>query len=396
MTALTTLLLAACATTPHTPQTTRPDTIITIPTTTATTNTTLEQQYGGTIALRTDTFAIIANPTRQPLTAQGGKQHKAEKNKDAVNIDPSTKSENVWSNVRYDGWNNSFSEGLPENAQSWDQIELKATQESNHNGSGQIVAVIDTGVDLDHPIFYNNLVSNELWFDYVDNDHTPEDEGSIGQAAYGHGTFVSGVVLQIAPAAKIMPLRVLNSVGSGDTLDVASAIIWATDKGANVINLSLGTAQESDAITMAVTYANSKNVLVVAAAGNSNKDTLDFPAQQFSDSKLNISVGSVNSSDVKSAFSSYGMNLGLMAPGENIQSAFPDNRTAIMSGTSMSAPVVSGAIAVGLSTLNKPEVVLSSLINSSTNINEIYENSSFRGKLGSGRINMRQFIDDLN
>lgn len=395
---ITALLLASCAATPtpQAAQTTRPDSIITIPTTTATSNATLEQQYGGTIALRTDTFAIIANPTRQPLTAQSGEQYSIEKNKDTVKIDPDGESDNVWSNVRYDGWNKSFSEGLPENVQNWDQIELRHAKENSYNGLGQIIAVIDTGIDIDHPIFSNNLVSNELWFDFLDNDHIPEDEGNASQIAHGHGTFVSGVAIQIASEAKIMPLRVLSNDGSGDTLDVASAIVWATDKGANIINLSLGTANESDAITMAIAYANNKNVSVVAAAGNSNKDTLDFPAQQFKDSNLNISVGSVNSSDIKSEFSSYGRNLGIVAPGENIQSAFPENKVAIMSGTSMSTPVIAGAIAVGLSIHNNPEEVLTFMVQSSTDINEIQGNAQFIEKVGRGRINIRSFINKLN
>ncbi|GAA5436029.1 S8 family peptidase [Deinococcus aquaticus] len=394
ITALTTLLLASCATTPtpQATQTARPDSIITIPTTTATSNATLEQQYGGTIALRTHTFAIIANPTRQPLTVQGGKQHSIEKNKDLVSIEPDAKSENVWSSGRAYAWNDSFSQGLPDNVQSWAQIGLQYAEQNSYNGAGQVIAVIDSGIDTSHPIFANRLTSPVSWFDFSENDTVPQEEGTLGQGAYGHGTFVSGIVTQIAPQAKIMPIRVLNSDGIGDILDVASAIVWATDNGATVINLSLGTANNSDALTLAIAYANSRKVVIAAAAGNSNKDGLDFPAQQFKDSKFNIAVGSVSKTDSKSKFSSYGESMGIMAPGENVQSVLPGNHVAILNGTSMSTPVVAAALALSLGREEKAEETIKLVLNSADNISNIEGNELFEDKLGYGRINIQKLL----
>ena len=105
-------------------------------------------------------------------------------------------------------------------------------------GEGVKVAVIDTGIDLDHPGFAGRLAPAGEWRDYVDGDDFPMDEP--GGAGFGHGTAVAGIIVQVAPNATILPIRVLAPDGRGDVDDVVTAIDHAITVGAQVINLSLG------------------------------------------------------------------------------------------------------------------------------------------------------------
>src|SRR5436305_2042039 len=141
-------------------------------------------------------------------------------------------------------------------------------------GAGAVVAVVDTGIDAAHPDLAGRIGPG---WDFVDGDSTPQDGN-------GHGTHVSGIIAadagngigvdSVAPGAKIMPVRALDDNGSGSDADVASGIDWATDHGADVINLSLGGMVPTaglgigDAITAAVQRALHHGVNVVAAPGN--------------------------------------------------------------------------------------------------------------------------------
>ncbi|MGM9321789.1 S8 family serine peptidase [Deinococcus aquaticus] len=422
ITALTTLLLASCATTPtpQATQTARPDSIITIPTTTATSNATLEQQYGGTIALRTNTFAIIANPTRQPLTAQGGKQHSVEKNKDAVSINNDEQPSSIWGNGTVGIWGNgtvgiwgngtvgiwgngtvgiwgngsstAWNEdtylAMPENTQIWNRLGLKRSYETSRLGTNKIVAVVDSGIDLSHPIFTSSLAPNDSWMDFVDGDPTPSDDGVQGQGSYGHGTAVAGIIRQIAPNAKIMPLRVMNSSGNGDALSVAHAIVWATDHGADVINLSLGTDSKIDSIHYAIQYAENNNVVVVAAAGNTNKPAIDYPANELNDG-LGLSIGSINTEDQKSIFSSYSDKISLMTYGEGITTSYPEGRVINFSGTSASAPIASAAIAIGLGEGKTPVETLKIIKDSARDVRTA--NPNYDKYVGSGALDLEKY-----
>ncbi|MBV9959755.1 MAG: S8 family serine peptidase, partial [Acidobacteria bacterium] len=104
-----------------------------------------------------------------------------------------------------------------------------------------VVAVLDTGIDLNHPAFAGRLVAPSDMYDFVGNDPDPSEEGSAEIGPYGHGTHVAGLIAMVAPDAKIMPLRVLGADGKGDFFRLAEAIKFALAHGANVINLSLST-----------------------------------------------------------------------------------------------------------------------------------------------------------
>ena len=222
------------------------------------------------------------------------------------------------------------------------KIQAPQAWELTTGGSTIIVAIIDTGVDLNHPDLAGKIVAG---YDFVNND-------SIAQDDQGHGSHVAGIaaavsnngtgIAGISWGARIMPVKVLDSSGSGWTSDIAAGITWAADNGAKVINLSLGGPTGSTTMESAVDYATSQGVLVVAAAGNSGDSSPQFPA-----SYANVlAVAATDSSNTRASFSSYGSFVDIAAPGVSIYSTIFDNGYSSMSGTSMAAPHVAGAAAL--------------------------------------------------
>ncbi|NJK45302.1 MAG: S8 family serine peptidase, partial [Pleurocapsa sp. SU_196_0] len=184
-------------------------------------------------------------------------------------------------------------------------------------GQGVKVAVIDTGLDVQHPMFQGALVpASDMW-DFVGNDADPQEEGVLGTGGFGHGTAVAGIVLQVAPAAKIMPLRVLGPDGSGDVTHLAAAIDWAVAKGARVINLSLGSDDMSPAVEASLQAATAQGALVVSSSGNANTTNISYPASHAhldntptGSGWRRLSVTSIDATFNKSAFANYGKRLG--------------------------------------------------------------------------------------
>ncbi len=302
---------------------------------------------------------------------------------------------------------------------------VQAQKLASNLGRGVKVAVIDTGLDLQHPglkgdaINPNHLAPKSDWKDFVDGDTTPQDvsDTTTSNDGYGHGTGVAGIILQIAPYATIMPIRVLGPDGSGDAINVSLAIQWAVKRGAQIINLSLGTQARSDAIAKMITWANTKGVFVVVSAGNTDDTNVTYPAADargatFGGSKL-ISVGSVGSGnnlgaflgtstatatpfDRKSTFSTYGAPIKLYAPGELIATLLPNAQTGNWTGTSFAAPAVSGAIALALGQpLNSIQLarVGDAVVLSADKIDAC--NPSLTGKLGGGRLNLQTFLQQV-
>ncbi len=238
------------------------------------------------------------------------------------------------------------------NANAWDQINLKEAHALSRNfGEGIKVAVIDSGIDWFHPMFAGRLSPSSDWWDYIDNDWNPQ-EPSTGNGA-GHGTAVASIILQIAPKAKIMPLRVLNADGKGDTDDVVKAIQRAINKGANVINISLGSTQHDQALWSMASYANSRGIMIFASSGNTGgNETMTYPASYSWHNNTygkTLGIGSVTSNNQLSAFTSYGYHLYGVAPGEGIVAAYPNNKSVKVKGTSFAAPMFAGAAALALS-----------------------------------------------
>jgi hypothetical protein len=305
---------------------------------------------------------------------------------------------------------------------------------------GVVVAVVDTGVDLNHPDLDENLLKDAggnivggtflsgamLEGGDVGSDAKggnpgppPKDGGgaSPGQDDNGHGTHVAGIIageinnmgdlatelagnpecsggtVGVAPQAKIMPVKVLTASGSGSDADIAEGIIFAADNGADIINMSLGgpySATMHDAIEYAYQV---KDVLVISSAGNSNRETSGHPASDA----YSMSIAAVDSDDVRASFSNYGFSVDVAAPGVSVLSSFIDltddgesgqftGAYGRLSGTSMAAPVAAGVAA--LIQAAHPEWaaadVAAQLLAAADPIDAL--NPGYEGKLGAGRV----------
>lgn len=229
-------------------------------------------------------------------------------------------------------------------------LNLETVHETT-TGDGVIVAVLDTGVDATHPFLAGRMLTG---YDLVDDDPDPTDQGDgvdndgdgLVDEAYGHGTFVAGVVLEIAPGATILPIRVLDADGRADVPTVVEGIAMAMERGADVINLSFTLLGDTKPETMKDVLKEAKDagVVVVGAAGNGSDDTKRYPASESSV----ISVAAIDheSAEEVAGFSSHGKWVLLAAPGVSIISAVPGGGYATWSGTSMAAPVVAGQAAL--------------------------------------------------
>jgi hypothetical protein len=249
------------------------------------------------------------------------------------------------------GSGNTTIPALPsENRFMFQQIRLPQAHTISRNfGAGVKVAVIDTGIDLYHPLFRDRLAPAQEWKDFIDGDSLPQE---VTGSFYGHGTGVAGLIVQVAPRATILPIRVLGPDGMGDVANIVMAIGWAVENGANVINLSLGTDQDIASLEKAVIYAAQMGVYVVAAAGNEGSNQLLYPAKYMTKSSYNdlmFSVGSYGSELALSLFCNYGTELEYVAPGEFMLSAYPDMRIAHYTGSSFATPVVAGSVALAQS-----------------------------------------------
>jgi len=288
---------------------------------------------------------------------------------------------------------------VPQNTQVWNRINLQQAQLlAPKLGAGVTVAVIDTGLDLNHSAFQGALSDPSTWQDFYANDAVPQDEGTLGVGGYGHGTNVAGIILQVAPQAKIMPLRVLGPDGSGDVATVARAIDWAVAKGAKIINLSLGSTDNSKVVQDAVTRATAQNVLVLSSAGNANVSQITYPAAnaELKGTGNNaLSVGSVDLSDTKSSFSNYASQLEVVAPGENVYAPAPGELLAAWSGTSQATPMAAGGLALALGqTLKVPVTDLTrKLAESAVSVYVNPANAPYKDKLGvKGRLDLAAFL----
>lgn len=207
-------------------------------------------------------------------------------------------------------------------------------------GGGVRVAVIDTGIDLTHPLFAGRLVGP--YYDFIEMDGDPYD--AQGGAGTGHGTFVAGLIALVAPDAMILPIRAFDKEGRGTSFNIAWAIRYAVDNGAKVINMSFGLATEDKLIRSALDYANGK-AFMVASAGNSALRFIEYPAGQID---RVFSVSATTELDRLATFSNYHENIDLAAPGVQLYSAHTNGRWAWWSGTSFSTALVSGGAALVL------------------------------------------------
>jgi subtilisin family serine protease len=222
-------------------------------------------------------------------------------------------------------------------------IGLPRAWDTSRGSSRLVVAVVDTGVDPNQPDLRGALVAG---VDLVDPGAAPLDD-------HGHGTAVSAIVAARSDNGQgmagvcwfclVMPVKVLDSTGSGDDTRIAAGIVWAADHGARVINLSLGGPGSSPELTAALAYATSKGAVVVAAAGNSGSTTPFFPAADTN----TLSVAATTSADRAYPWSNYGSWVDVAAPGCNI-APVRGGGYGRFCGTSSATPLVAGLAALAL------------------------------------------------
>ena len=200
------------------------------------------------------------------------------------------------------------------------------------------IAILDTGIDLEHPDLATKIVSS------VNFTTSPTADAN----GHSHGTHVAGIaaaltnnnagVAGLAYDCSLMNVKVLGDDGYGYYSWIAQGIIWAADHGAKVINLSLGGSSASSTLENAVNYAWSKGVVVVAAAGNDGSSSAFYPAYYANC----IAVGATDSNDLMPSWSNYSNWVDVAAPGSSIYATMPDNLYGYKSGTSMASPHVAG------------------------------------------------------
>lgn len=205
-----------------------------------------------------------------------------------------------------------------------------------------ILAIVDTGVDYKHPEFAGRVLPGK---DFANNDDDAMDGHShgthcagIAAATAGNGVGIAGV----APNVSILPVKVLSDAGSGSTDDVCAGIVWAADRGAHVISMSLGGTGGQQSKQAAVDYARSKGAVVVVAMGNNGGNVAVYPGAN----KGVIAVGATTAEDTRASFSNYGDWITISAPGHKILSTVPNNGYQAYSGTSMATPFVAGLAAL--------------------------------------------------
>ncbi len=303
-------------------------------------------------------------------------------------------------------------------------VNLTDTQNSYQATGDGIVAIIDTGVDPTHPALQNALMAG---YDFVHNqpgsasewvDLTPDNVTALQQSstnvaakntvafvnqstaaildqstaaildmpnmpkAFGHGTMVAGIVHLAAPTAIIMPLKAFKGDGTANLSDILRAIYYATDHGANVINMSFSLTSPSDELGDAIQYANVNEVICVASAGNTGTTSVGTPASL----PQVMAVASISNSQQRSTFSSYGPAVFIAAPGEGVITTYPGDNYAEATGTSFSAPFVSGAAALGV------QMDASSYNDSSQALSHA---NPLTSGLGNGGLNAYQAVQSL-
>src|SRR6266446_863932 len=294
---------------------------------------------------------------------------------------------------------------------------LQDAQNGFRIGGSGIVAVIDTGVDVNHPVLSAVLIPGydftrsqpgaSEWLDVLGlqngSTYTGTQQPSYVQqstaavldqstaavlddknyTAFGHGTMTSGLIHLVAPKAKILPLKAFSSDGTGYLSNIVAALYYAVQHKANIVNMSFDLTSSSPALSQAASYANKAGVVLVAAAGNENTSARVYPAALNS---YVVGVASTTNWDTRSSFSNYGSaDVWIAAPGENIVSTFPGGTYASASGTSFSSPIAAGTVSLILSA--KPQTV-----NQSQAASALSHGRTLTPDLNHGRLDVYQAV----
>ncbi|HET7224387.1 MAG TPA: S8 family serine peptidase [Candidatus Eisenbacteria bacterium] len=215
-------------------------------------------------------------------------------------------------------------------------------------GGGVLVGILDTGIDLDHPALEPVLdlpgIEPGAGTDAGDDraEYVDSNDDGIVDGALGHGTHVAGIVHAVAPDARLLAVRVLDSDGVGDAFRITRGLVLAVERGISIANLSLGMSGQSRAVLAALDYAVAAGVVVVAPTGNAGSSAIEFP----SDVPEVVAVAGTDANDDRASFSNYGVGVDVAAPAVGILSTYWDGGYAVWSGTSMAAPFATGTAAL--------------------------------------------------
>lgn len=308
-------------------------------------------------------------------------------------------------------------------------IRLGDARTATHLTGSGVVAIIDTGADLNHPalsavlvpgydftrdipgsseladlnptvaaqlqqsttsildaqntLVLNSAVAilNQSTTSILDQSTTSILDSTL--AEFGHGTMTAGIVHLVAPTASIMPLKAFRADGSSNLSDIIRAIYYAADHGANIISMSFSMPQSSPGLQAAIQYALSKNVATVASSGNDGAKTLVYPASYGGVQ----GIGSSTNTDLRSTFSNYGSGVvTFAAPGEGVITTYPGSNYAAGWGTSFSTPMFAGAAALVLQA--RPAAKPGDITNALSKTKQISD-------MGYGRIDLYQSLMNL-
>jgi subtilisin family serine protease len=273
-----------------------------------------------------------------------------------------------------------------------------------------IIAIVDSGIDLSHADLASKLWVNpgEIAGNGLDDDSNGlvDDTGGWNFVSenndvlddFGHGTQVAGIaaaaansdgIIGVCPLCKLMPVKVMQASGVSNYSDISAGVLYAAQKGARIINLSLGGNTNSNTLRLAVeAAANTYGAVVVAGAGNDNQNKEFYPAAY----PVVLAVAGSVANDSKSTVSNYGSWVDATAPAEAIRTSNLDGDWVDASGTSMAAPFASGL--AGLLASQHPDwtqaTIRSQIVHANTNIDAA--NPGLEGLLGSGRLDAGQAV----
>jgi subtilisin family serine protease len=298
----------------------------------------------------------------------------------------------------------------PSYGSQWHLATINAAGAWNYFSTGSTIkiAIVDNAIDRTHPDLSGNLwtnpgetASNNIdddgdgyiddinGYDVADNDNNPNPPNTT----FDHGTHCAGIssaksnnsvgIASIGYSCKLMCVKATaNSASPSSVTNGYDGVVYAVSAGADVISMSWGGTGNSTTAQNVITWAYNQGVVLVAAAGNNNVNTMFYPAGYTEC----IAVAATNSNDTKASFSNYGSWVDISAPGNNIYSTLPSGGYGNMSGTSMACPLVAGlaGLMLSLNPLLTPTDIRNCIINNATNIDS--QNPSYIGQLGGGRI----------
>lgn len=261
-------------------------------------------------------------------------------------------------------------------------------------GGGIKIAIMDTGVDFEHPDLAPNFVKGVNFTTSDANDHMDRQ---------GHGSHCAGVaagcdndfgVVGVAPAASLYSIKVLGDNGSGSIQAIIKGIDWAIAEGIDILSMSLGASQDPGApLHDAIKRARAAGIILIAASGNENTH-IGWPAAYDEV----ISVGAIDQGFNRASFSNFGDSLDVVAPGVDILSTYPGNRYARLSGTSMATPIVTGIVALVQAYARKsgfkatPDKIVELIAQGSVDMGETGHDDKF----GNGLVNVYRLLAQHN